>query len=130
MIKLWSLRIFTFIVTVLLGAILIVWLNHFANTSWRTILYDFNLTSSCPRDPNLLISCTLTPIVNYLLIGIVFIVSAINSAFLVQKNKIYFIPIILMSLILAFIIGREIVEDITSRMGPGAIEVPMNQKIN
>lgn len=125
--KIWFLRVTAFFLTLLLGVVIIVWLNHFANTSWRTILYDFNLLASCPRDPHLGISCTLNPIVNYVLAVVVLILSIINSFLLVRKKKIYYIPIAVIFIIIVFIIGREIVEDLVSSSGPNPIEVQIDK---
>ena len=119
-----------FVVTLFLGAVVIVWLNGFANSSWRPTLHDLNLLGFCPRSPNLLIACTLDATINYLLIAIAFVSATASAYFLVRKGKIYFIPINLLFIIAGFIIGREIVENIISSLGPDAVEVLTKQKIN
>ena len=123
--KNWLLRFITFLLTLFLGAVVIGWLNHFANSSWRSVLYDLNLLGSCPRDPHLLISCTLSPIVNYLLIAIALVVSIVNSLILARKNKVYYTPIILMLIIAGFIISKVVVDNLTSSLGPSPVEVPI-----
>ena len=128
--KIWFLRGLVFVTTLFLGAVLIAWLNGFANSHWRPTLYDLNLLGFCPRNPNLLIACTLGSTINYLLIGIAFVSAIASAYFLVRKDKIYFIPITLIFIIAGFIIGREIVENIISSLGPDAVEVLTKQKIN
>ena len=128
--KIWFLRGLVFVTTLFLGAVLIAWLNGFANSHWRPTLYDLNLLGFCPRNPNLLIACTLGSTINYLLIGIAFVSAIASAYFLVRKDKVYFIPITLLFIIVGFIIGRVVVENIISSIVHDAVVIPMKQRIN
>jgi len=87
--KVWLLRILSFLFIISVGFLLTFYLNNeLPNSELRPVLYDLRLIGFCARDPGLLIHCTFDNKILYTSLGVTLLIAIIVPLVVFKSNKI------------------------------------------